>query len=157
MITREKKEMSSTSALPTRLLPRPSPRQARRIRQHLRETQPEVHAQLKALRRETRADKVWRLAQQVNHCRWLWMKRREKEGKSTDAWRFPGEFTPPPRRSRKWFKHFLRRSKGNTRTISLKMRFKRWVASEHPLHQCRKVDMSPRTGCYAQVREREKR
>lgn len=104
LTTQEKREMSSTPAILARSLTRPSPRQARKLRRYLREIQPEVHATLKKLRREQRCKKREQLAEHVNHARKVWVgmckvkeRHLDKDG-DVDVRRFPGAFTPSPRR-----------------------------------------------------------
>ena len=111
-----------------------SARQMRKVRQQLRREQPKLHREMKVDARTKRG-----LARKLNEARvtWarkLWAGRRKAEGKSTGDRHFQGAFTPSPRRSRKWLKHFLRKSKGRTRTQSPKLKFKGWESTGHPLH-----------------------
>lgn len=154
-----------------------SARQTRIVRQQLRERQPELHKEMKVAARAKRG-----IARKLNDARvsWarkLWVGRREAakgsqasrrraaegrsvSGKATEQQgcdherHFPGQVTPSPRKLRKWHRRALR---GSTVTPSPKLRLNEYRYDQHPLHQSRRVDTSPREGCYAQVREKEKK
>lgn len=135
---------------------RPTPvsaRQLRKVRHQLYIVQPKSHKKLKGLAREFRVNTRTLNAARVEWSRKMWEARRAAGGKGV----FVGSFIPSPRRSLKWMKRSLLESGiGTTRTVSPKLRFKRWKLTKHPLHQSRRIDTAPRTGCYAQVRAKEK-
>lgn len=143
---------------------RPTPvsaRQIRKIRHTFRKNQPDVHKELKVASRAKRILDHKLNGTRVSWARKIWMGRRVAEGKNTNDRHFQGALRtstgPVAGSPGRDMGIPSRKLKGNTHTISPKLGLSKYRYDYHPLHQRRRVDTSPRTGCYAQVREKKKR
>lgn len=97
-----------------------SARYSRHLNYTFRRDEPDTHTALKIAARAKRIVDRKLSTARVSWARTMWMGRRVAEGKGTGDRHFQGAFQPTPRTSRKWYRHLIRKPKGNTRTTSPK-------------------------------------